>query len=47
MKLSELLLDHIQEWKWEVLSFELPPCIKDGIKAIPRQHVDRGEDVII
>ena len=36
MKLSELLLDHVQEWKWEVLSFELPPCIKDRIKAIPR-----------
>ena len=46
MKLSELLLDHVQEWKWEVLSFELPPCIKDRIKAIPRQQVDRGEDVI-
>ena len=30
MKLSELL-DHVQEWKWEVLSFELPSCIKDTI----------------
>ena len=47
MKLSELLLDHVQEWKWEVLSFELPPCIKDRIKAIPRQQVGSGEDVIM
>ena len=47
MKLSKLLLRSIQEWKWEVLSFELPLCVKDKIKAISRQQVDRGEDVIM
>ncbi|XP_050259653.1 uncharacterized protein LOC126704666 [Quercus robur] len=36
-----------KEWKWEVLSFEIPPCIKDRIKAIPRRLVDSGEDVIM
>nr|POF24828.1 putative ribonuclease h protein [Quercus suber] len=47
MKLSELLIGPIQEWKWEVLSFELPPGVKERIKAIPRQQVNRGEDVIM
>ena len=47
MKLSELFLDHMQGWKWDVLSFEIPPCIKDRIKAIPRRLVDSGEDAIM
>ena len=47
MKLSDLLLDTEQGWKWEVLSFELPTSIKDRIKAVPRQLVGRGEDVIM
>ena len=47
MKLFDLLLGPIQGWKWEVLSFELPLSIKDRIKAIIRQQVDRGEDVIM
>ena len=47
MKLSELFLDSEQGWKWEALSFELPVSIKDRIKAVPRQLVGRGEDVIM
>ena len=47
MKLSDLLLDTMQGWKWEALSFELLASIKDRIKAIPRQLVGRGEDVIM
>ena len=47
MKLSDLLLDTVQGWKWEALSFELPASIKGRIKAIPRQLVGRGEDVIM
>ena len=47
MKLSDLLLNTVQGWKWEALSFELPASIKDRIKAIPRQLVGRGEDVIM
>ena len=47
MKLSDLLLDTVQGWKWEALSFELPASIKDRIKAILRQLVGRGEDVIM
>ena len=47
MKLSDLFLDTVQGWKWEALSFELPANIKGRIKAIPRQLVGRGEDVIM
>ena len=47
MKLSKLLLDTVQGWKWEALSFELLASIKDRIKAIPRQLVRRREDVIM
>ena len=47
MKVSEFLLDMIQGWKWEALSFELPESIMDRIKAIPRQLVGRREDVIM
>ena len=47
MKLSKLFLDSEQGWKWDAISFELPVCIKDRIKAIPRQLVGRGEDVIM
>ena len=47
MKLSDLLLNTVQGWKWETLSFELPASIKDRIKAIPRQLFGRGEDVIM
>ena len=47
MKVSEFLLDTVQGWKWEALSFELPESIMDRIKAIPRQLVGRREDVIM
>ncbi|XP_023926429.1 uncharacterized protein LOC112037833 [Quercus suber] len=47
MKLSKLFLDLEQRWKWEALSFEFLVNIKDRIKAIPRQLVGRGEDVIM
>ena len=47
MKVSEFLLDTVQGWKWEALSFELPESIMDRIKAIPRQLVGRREDVIV
>jgi len=47
MKLFDFLLGLEQGWKWEVLSFKLPPSIKERIKAIPRQQVGRGEDVIM
>ena len=47
MKVSEFLLDTIQGWKWEALSFKLPESIMDRIKAIPRQLVGRREDVIM
>ena len=47
MKLSKLLLDTVQGWKWEALYFELLAGIKDRIKTIPRQLVGRREDVIM
>lgn len=30
-----------------LVSFELPPCIKDRIRAIPRQQVGKGRDIIM
>nr|POE44776.1 hypothetical protein CFP56_77279 [Quercus suber] len=32
------------EWKWEALSFVLPPCIKEKIRAIPIREFGSGED---
>lgn len=47
LKLSEMILEQGQGWKWEILSFELPPCIKDKIRAILRHQVGKGENIII
>ena len=47
MKVSDFLLESEQDWRWEVISFVLPECIKDRIKAIPRQLVGRREDGIM
>ena len=47
LKLFEMILEQGQGWKWEILSFELPRCINDKIRAIPRYQVGRGEDIII
>ena len=43
MKLSDLLLDTVQGWKWEALSFELPANIKGRIKAIPGNWLEEGK----
>lgn len=34
-------------WKWERLSFVLPSCIKDKIRAIPFQEFGIGEDLLL
>ena len=35
------------EWKWDRLSFELPPCIKERIRAIPFQECGSSEDTLM
>nr|POE68772.1 hypothetical protein CFP56_53914 [Quercus suber] len=35
------------DWRWESLSFALPPCIKEKIRAIPVQEFGIGEDVLM
>ena len=47
MKVSDFLLESDQDWRWEVISFVLLDSIKERIKAIPRQLVERREDVIM
>lgn len=47
LMLSDMLLDQGQVWKWDTLSFELPPSVKDKIRAIPRHQVGRREYMIM
>ncbi|KAL0013724.1 hypothetical protein SO802_000793 [Lithocarpus litseifolius] len=35
------------DWRWESLSFALPPCIKEKIRAIPVQEFGIGKDVLM
>lgn len=35
------------DWRWESLSFALPPCIKEEIRAILVQEYGIGEDVLM
>ena len=35
------------DWRWESLSFALPPCIKEKIRAILVQEFGIGEDVLM
>lgn len=45
--LSDMLHGQEQGWKWESISFELPPRVKDKIRAIPRHYLGGGEDTIM
>ena len=36
-----------QEWKWELISFDLPQFIKEKIKAIPIQMFGSGRDMVM
>ena len=40
--LSDMLHGQEQGWKWESISFELPPSVKDKIRAIPRHYLGGG-----
>ena len=36
-----------QEWKWDLISFDLPQSIKDKIKSIPIQIFGSGRDTVM
>ena len=36
-----------QEWKWDLISFDLPQSIKEKIKAIPTQIYGSGRDTVM
>ena len=36
-----------QEWKWDLISFDLPQSIKEKIKAIPIQMYGSGRDTVM
>lgn len=36
-----------QRWNWGAISFELPPSIKDKIRAVPCQRFGRADDTIL
>jgi len=36
-----------QEWKWKLISFDLPEFIKDKIKATPIQLYGSGRDTVM
>ena len=45
LKISELWCR--QEWKWELISFDLPQSIKEKIKAVPIQVHGSGKDTVL
>lgn len=45
LKVADLRCGH--EWKWELISFDLPEFIKDRIKATPIKLYGNGRDTII
>ena len=45
LRISDLWCD--QEWKWELLSFDLPQSIKEKIKALPIQLHGNVRDTVL
>ena len=45
LRVSDLLC--CQEWKWDLISFDLPQSIKDKIKSIPIQMYGSGRDTVM
>ena len=45
MKVANLRCSH--DWNWECISFYLPKCIKNRIRAIPIRLFGDGKDTIM